>query len=109
MYLASSRLITGHAGGEALVLRSNSSVPTLSQHPPSTNLPLPSSRYDPLSLSIEFHHFIAPGGKESELLEPHLPALAPWLVCAVKRARLPLGAPTCAELSLSPKWGNADL
>ena len=102
MYLWSSRLITGHAG--AALLRSNTSVLTPSQQPPSTHLHSPTSHYDSLSLSIEFHHFIAPGGKESALLEPHLPALAPWLVCAVKRARLPLGSPTCAELSLSPEW-----
>ena len=108
MYLWAARLIAGHAGGAAVTggpLSTTLPSPPAPSSPPTAN----SHLYGPtwMALPVEYHHFVAPGLRTSPLLAPYAPALVPWLICAVRRARRAPGSPSCAALSLG--WTAAFL
>jgi hypothetical protein len=129
MYLWASRFLTGHAGGAVVAgasgraaallvdslpeaaatlpkpvplirrgLSSDAPLPLAGDAPP---LAFPSSLGGPsMSVSVEYHHFIVPGARTTPTIAPYMPALVPWLICAVRRAKRPPGTPPCAALSL---------
>ena len=104
MYMWAARLITGHAGGAA-VTGGGLSAPLL---PPASGAAADVFLHGPsLAISAEYHHFIVPGGRTSPVVSTYMPSLAPWLLCAVRRAHRPPGAPSCAALSLG--WTAAFL
>lgn len=99
MYLWMSRFIRGHAG--SAVVDVPSELPGGLSPPASPfRLPPPSAYNAALDLVVEHHQFLVPGLATTKDIAPRLPALTPWLMCAVRRALRPPGAPSCTELSL---------